>query len=124
MLMQNIIIIKEGNTPEPFLKAWGRAFKDCYDKVEKRDKATAREYEVLVCVCADAVLLIEKKPLRYHKTQAAVIEGLEAFAKRFQTEVIEQGENPHQAGRRMEIIQEAIEVIKKPVEVIQTSLFS
>lgn len=67
MLMQNIIIIKEGNTPEQFLKAWGRAFKDCHDEVAKRDKATAREFEILVCVCADAVLLIEKKPLRYQQ---------------------------------------------------------
>ena len=121
--MENIII-KEGTTPEQFFAAWGNAFRICCDEAQQKQKfQEARENQQLMQTCGDAVWALRNQALKWHGSQAELITSMEAFAKRFQTEVIEKGGNIHQAGRRIEIIQEAIEKIKNPVRVIQTSLF-
>lgn len=114
--MENLQI-KEATTPLEFLAVWGNAFRDCYKETGKQD------FQDLSRVCGDAIYLLRGSYVRFHTSSAGVINGLEAFQKRFQTEVIEQGGNVHQAGRRIEIIQAAIDEIKAPKGVVQTSLF-
>lgn len=111
------IQIKEATTPLEFLAVWGNAFRDCFNETGRE------EFQELSRVCGDAIYLLRGSYVRFHTSSAGVINGLEAFQKRFQTEVIEKGGNVHQAGRRIEIIQEAIDRIKTPNLAIQTSLF-
>ena len=115
--------IKEGTTPLEFFAVWGNAFRECFKEADKHRATNADAFRKLMHVCADAIFVLRGSPMKFHNNTDALIASLEAFKKRFQTEVIEQGGNVHQAKRRIDIIQSTIDEIKTPKAGVQIGMF-
>lgn len=114
--MENLPI-KEGTTPLEFFAVWGNAFRECFKETGGED------FKTLMRVCADGIFALRGTPVKFHHNTTDLIASLEAFKKRFQTEVIEQGGNVYQAGRRIEMIQSAIDEISTPKVGVQIAMF-